>query len=456
MKKILVPALCLGALVAGGLWFLARRGPAGAPPAETTVAFKAEAFGLGTLMQYADGQTPLRALRWLPPLSGGIQAVQVLTQGDRQGVVLFQHGAMLANFVVPRPSGVREGFFNFAELRDVIVLPGDVAVLLYRSADATSAEMPLIIAMDFATQAPRWVHRAIGERIALGGDSKNGSVFLFGPTTILRLPLALQKGERINDTPFRPGLKAMALPEEIQAASDLLPTGSWSFLLAHAGGLSSFAERKGWQHWSTPSAGALSFPDARPTLAQGKGYWWQPFPGRIIQIKADGTPMASFDAATLAPAEPWARDGALLKLCGADPSGNLWFSLAIPASPSSVATPEPPPSNGEASDSESKGKAWNPEGALTAAQDDWNVYCSKGLERVYRWNPEHRAILGRALAEAWGALALPPNLNRPSGLQNFHPESGHILVESGPVAWFLPLEALPLGPASSTRKGQVM
>ena len=217
------------------------------------MTFKIEVYGPGTLLHYADGQTPLRALRWLAPLPGGIQAVQVLTQSDRQRLVLFQNGAMIANLLVPRPTGVREGFFNFAELREAIVLPGDVAVLLYRSTDASSGEMPLVIAMDLATQATRWVHRAPGEHFALGRDANSGCVFLFGPTAILRLPLALQKGERIGEMPFRVGLKPIELPEEIKTPSDLLPTGPWSFLLAHGGGLSSYSENRGWKHWPTPS-----------------------------------------------------------------------------------------------------------------------------------------------------------------------------------------------------------
>lgn len=462
MKKILIPALFLAAIFAAGLWFLVRRGPSGGPPPETATAFKVEAFGPGTLVQYADGQTPLRALRWLAPLPGGIQAVQVLTQSDRQRLVLFQDGDMIASLAVPRPSGVRDGFFNFAELRDALVVTGDVAILLYRSADASSGEMPLIVAVDLGTQTPRWVHRAQGERIILGGDSRDGSVFLFGTgTPVLRLPLALQKGERMGDTPYRAGMKPMDMPEEIKDTADLLPTGSRSFLLAHSGGLSSFAEGKGWRHWPMPSNAKLTFADSGPALAQAKGYWWQPFPGSVIQIKADGAPVASFEAASLAPAEPWSRDGALLKLRGADPAGNLWFSLAMPSTPSSVATPEAKPAEPKdgSAPAEAGDNGWKSEGspadAPPAAEEDWITYCSQGLDRVYRWNPARRTLQGRALPEAWGALALPPGVNRPAGLQAFRPGSGKLLVESGPTAWLLPLEALPLGPAEQTRKDQL-
>lgn len=460
MKKLLIPLICLAALVAASLWFLVRRGSTGAPPAETTLAFQIEDFGPGTLLHYADGQTPLRALRWLVPLPGGIQPVQVLTQSDRQRLVLFQNGKLIVNIVVPRPSGVREGFFNFAELRDLIVVPDDVAVLLYRSTDASSGELPLIITMDLASQAPRWVHRAPGERLALGEDSKSGSVFLFGTASVIvRMPLALQKGEKTSATPYRVAAKPIDMPEEIKGPADLLPTGPWSFLLAHAGGLSSYAESKGWQHWPSPLENPLTFTESSPVLARAKGYWWQPFPGRIIQIKADGAPMATFDSAALAPAEPWARDGALLKLRGADPAGNLWFSLATPSTPSSLATPEAPVvgAKGEPEPIQSADRTWKPEGPTgspSTTQEDWSLYCSQGLERVYRWNPERRTLHGRALPEIWAALALPQGVNRPTGIQDFHPESGRILVESGLTAWLLPLEALPLETVGPADKGQ--
>jgi len=460
LKKLLILAICLVVLAASSLWYLLRRGPSGGPPTETSVAFKIEPFGPGTLIHYTDGQTPLRALRWLAPQPGGLQPLQVLTQSDRQQLVVFQNGEVITKIVVPRPVGVREGFFNFAELRDVVVIAGDVAVLLYRSADTSSGDLPLVIAMDLASQTPRWVHRAPGERLALGGDSKNGSVFLFGAASpILRMPLTLQKGEKSGNTPFRALLKPMDMPEEIKTPADLLPTGPWSFLLAHASGLSSYSESKGWRHWPMPSGASLTFTDSRPRLAQAKDYWWQPYPGRIIQIKADGTPMASFDATSLAPVEPWSRDGGLLKLRGADPAGNLWFSLATPSTPSPVATPEVPPT--EPKDApESADKTWKAEGSAPSpeptAQSDWSAYCSQGLERVYRWNPERHTLNGRSLPEAWGAIALPPGVNRPSGLQDFRPESGSILVDSGLTAWLLQLDTLPLNSAGSSGKGQVM
>lgn len=448
MKKILVPFLLLLALLAGSLWFLLRRGPSGAPPSETSETFLVRAADAGTLMQYAEGQTPLRSIRWLPPLADGHLAVQVLTQSDRQRIVLFSAERQVASLLVTRPAGVREGFFNFAELRDAIVLPGDVAVLLYRSADPTSGELPLIMAFDLGSQTLRWVHRAAGERLALAGDSKNGAVFLFGPgNPVLRLPLALQKGEALGTSPFRPSLKPLEMPEEIRpGAVDLLPTGPWAFLLAHAGGLSSYSEGKGWRHWPTPPAAALTFPEARPALARGKALWWQPFPGKLIKVKADGSALDSAEAGALAPPEPWGRDLALLTLRGADPAGNLWFTLAKPAAPSPIATPTAAHTDREGDDSESKKLEEKPQDGdpavapSSSVQEDWATYCAQGLERIYRWNPERRIFQMRALPELWSGLTLPPGINRPSGIRDLRPESGNLLFDSGPTAWRLPLE----------------
>jgi len=381
LKKILIPVLLLLALLSVGFWLLIRRGPAGSAPQESGVTFKIESFESGFLLHYADGQTPLRALRWLPPMEGGIQPVQVLTQSDRQRLALFPLGKPVSSVLVPRPPGVREGFFNFAELGDILLAPGDLAILLYRSADPTSGELPLILALDLNTQTLRWAHRAPGEHLALGGDAKEGAVFLYGASSpILRLPLALQKGEQLGNTPFRASVKAMDMPEEIKGLADLLPTSAWSFLAAHTGGLSSYGASKGWKHWPPTTGGPLTFSDARPTLAAAKGYWWQPSPGRILQVKADGTPVHLYDASALAPGEPRSRDGALLKLCGADPTGGLWFTLATPMASSPLATPEG--QNPEQADSQEpqgdREKVWRAEAApggeaSPADPEDWNA-----------------------------------------------------------------------------------
>lgn len=462
MKKLLIPLLCLIAILGTGLWLLVRRNPVEVPQTDTPAAFKTESHGLGLLIHYADGQTPLRALRWLPPTQEGLLPVQVLTQSDRQRFLLFQNGALIANLVVPRPSGVREGFFNFAELRDAFVVSGDVAVLLYRSTDASTGELPLVVAMDLSTQMTRWVHRAPGERLALGRDSQGAAVFLFGPASpILRLPLALRKGEQMGSGPFRPGVKALEMPEEIKTLSDLLPTGTWSFLATHEGGLSSYSESKGWKHWQPMAVASLSFPDFKPVVVgSGKTYWWQPFPGIVTQVRADGTPITTYDSTALAPPEPWEKDGMLLSLRGTDPIGNLWFTLATPSEPASVATPAEPPSqsqDGQAhqGDPETAVKPETPEPPpIPSASEKWTSSAPEGRERLYRWNPGRGTLAGTALADFWAALPLPQGINRPAGFPTFRPESGQLLLESGPSAWLVSLEALSLKSISPASKVQ--
>lgn len=457
MKKITILAFCLLVLCGSGLWLLIRRGPAVGAPTEAGVAFRAEPHGPGILLQYADGQTPLRALRWLPPLPGGFLAVQILTQSDRQRLALFREGKLISSLLVPRPSGVREGFFNFAELCDVIVVPDDLVVLLYRSADPGTGELPLVIGIDYTTQNLRWVHRGAGDRLALGKDSKEAAVFLYGKSgPVLRLPLATQNGEQMGNEPFRSSVKPIELPEEVQDLSEILPTSPWGFLAAHGKGLSSYSGSKGWTHWPMPTGLAPSCSDSRPSLAYGKGYWWQPFPGKILQVKADGSSLHSYDGQTLTPEGVFARDGQLLKLIGADPAGHLWFALATPATSSTLAVPA-----GEGAIPEPEWQAENtsPGGADTPASEEpesWNTYASRGLERIYRWNPERRALQGKAISELWGPLSFPPGINRPAGLPTFHAESGWLLIESGPTAWMIPLESLSLGPSMSTGKGQTM
>ncbi len=451
MKKFLIPLACLFVLAGTGLWILVRRNPMGVPQTTASAAFKIEPHGPGLLIHYTEGQTPLRALRWLPPTQEGLLPVQVLSQNDRQRILLFRRENLIADLLVPRPAGVREGFFNFAELRDAIVVPGDVAVLLYRSADVTTGELPLIIAVDLSTQTIRWVHRASGERLALGGDTQEAAAFLFGPgSPVLRLPLALRKGEQAGASPFRAGLTPIEMPAEIKELCDLLPTGPWSFLAAHPGGLSSYSGVSGWKHWQPQVAPSLPFSDFKPSVVGSRrAYWWQPFPGVVTQVKADGTPLATHDSGALAPPEPWNKDGMLLSLRGSDPAGNLWFTLAMPSMPSPVATPGEPPSQPQEDPGSTNepGSATKPETSPTQIpSENWTSYAAESRERLYRWSPERGAPIGITLTNIWATLPLPQAVNRPASFPVFHPESGHLLVESGLSAWLVPLEALPMNP----------
>jgi len=447
LKKILIPVVLVLMPVSFGLWLLLRRGHATAPPEDTPAIFQAEAFGNGTVFRYSDEQTPLRALKWLPPQPDNVQALQVVTQNDRQRVVLFKGRKQIGDYLISRPMGVREGFFNFAELAEAIVLP-DIAVLLYRSANPSAGELPLLIAQDLKEGNLRWVHRAPGEHIVLAPDPKDAAIFLYGPTSaVIRLPLALQQSERIGATPFRSNIKAMEMPEEIKSVSDFLPTGPRSFLVAHSGGLSSFAGIGEWKHTPMPTQKPFAFADDRSVLAASKGIWWQPFPGTIFRVKPDGSP-ADAEASIPEPDDPWAKDRRLLRLKGVDPLGNFWFSLATPVASSPIATPETPQKNeSEATETPETpvptlGEAKLDANPISAETPEWSAYLSQGLERTYLWHPERRTLKRINLTSIWTTLTTPPGMNRPAAFPNFQPASGTVLMESGSAAWSIPLESL--------------
>lgn len=429
MKKIAIALLAAGLLLLG-LWCTIRRKPGALPPSgEEQAAFRVEAVARGTLLTYSDPQTPLRSLRWLP---GATCIAQVVTQSDRQQVSLFKNGAF-ASFLVPKPAGVREGFFRIAELRDALVTEGDVALLLY--AIPGTEELPLVLALDLAAKEIRWIHRAAGEKLVLT-EGPEGVAYLFGPSSPpVRLPLALASGERTSPTGVRSAAKTIDLPPEVLDITDLKPTGAWTFLLAHKGGLSAYLGSKGWVHHPAPEGAPAWFPQAGGTLGgSDKRFWWQPFPGALVQVLGDGTPKALWR--DLPTAEPFPRDAALLRLLGSDGDGMLWFELAVPSTP-------PPPAESAPADA--------PAGAApttTLTLDDWPAYAAQGLDRIYRWDSRKR-VLQRF---PWASLTVPKGFSRPVRGQRLRPESGSLLLEQGSSAWLVPLTELAFGEPAPTGK----
>jgi hypothetical protein len=423
MKKRVIAGLVAGLLLTG-LWWTIRRRPGAVPPGEDNpVMFRVEAVERGSLIRYDDPRTPLRSLRWLPPLPGGLVAVQVVTQSDRQQLALFKNGLFQVNYTVPKPAGVRDGFFRLAELREARVVEDDVAVLLYMAPG--TEELPLLVALDLKTKDIRWSHRALGERLVM----TEGVLYLFGPSTPpVRLPLALASGERTSPAGLRSAARSIELSPEILEIADLKPTGSWTFLLAHQGGLSSYLGSKGWEHHALPGAAPDLFKGVRSTLGgSGKTHWWQPFPGRVLQVLADGTPKATWSE--FPTAEPFALDANLLHLLGIDGDGRLWFDLAAPTEP-----PAPTP-----------GTQWKPEDPAAPSTSisliDWQTYLGQGLDRLYCWDPQQK-LLQRF---KWAALAVPPGFPRPANGLKIAPDAGALLLENGATAWWLPLSALTLG-----------
>lgn len=453
-KTLLIACIVLFAL-GGGAWWLFRVRSTPFSLDEPFRSFSADNLGVGRLFRYTDGGRPLRAIHWLRPSAGGIVVAQVLTQTDQQQIGIFQNGLLIAQLHVPRPEGVTEGFYRFAQLRDAVVLPGDVAVLLYRAQDATSADVPLMVAMDLNTQLVRWSHRAAVERLVIASNPSqaNGkavnSVIGFGGTgELVSLPLALQKDEREGARAPRAGARSIEIPPEILGITDVIPTGGSSLLISHRMGLSAYLGEKGWNQISLPNPGPLGFVEPKSSLASnGKKIWWQPEPGRILQVKTDGTPLAAWEPPSFPIAAPHEKDAELLQLLGADAEGKLWFGLAVPT----LLQPLANTNQKNVGDSKSNAPATleptpmsQPQAIEGVDRSAWEDYLRKGLDRVYCWDPENGAIKRASWTECWRSLGPPSDFSIPLGDGALRPGTGGFLFDSGTQAWWLPLKELPL------------
>ena len=445
MKKIGIAILLVGLLITG-LWWTIRRRPGAVPPSEDNqMMFQVETAKRGYLIRYVDPQTPLRSLRWLVPVQSAFLVVQVVTQSDRQRVSIFKDGKFQGSYLVPKPTGVREGFFRLAELRDARVVDGDVAVLLY--ATPGTDELPLLVALDLKTKDIRWMHRARGEHLVMT-EGAAAVIYLFGSNTPpVRLPIALVSKERTSPTGARSAAKTLELPPEILEIADLKPTGLWTFLLAHKGGLSAYLGSKGWLHQLPPEGNPGLFKEVQGVLTRGgKKLWWQPFPGMVVQILPNGTPQAIWTPEALPVSEPFAKDAALLHLLGADAEGKLWFDLAIPSQTTAPKVSTPP---GQPAKSQGQPEIPTPGGATTlpsAVLEDWPTYVNQGLDRVYGWDPQKKTLQ----RVRWSALAVPQGFPKPANGLKIAPGSDALLLENGPSAWLLPLSTLALGEPTST------
>ena len=455
MKRFIATFIVVSLLISG-LWWMTRRRPGGPPPENTLLAFKAERSGKGILLQYQDAQVPLRSLRWLSTSSDGLQFAQVINQSNRQQIAWFDHGVLQGFQIVPKPQGVRDGFFSFAELQDACLWPGDVAVLLYRAMDPASDELPLVLALDLNTQDIRWIHRAKGLRLIPTPGAKEGAVYLFGSKDpIVRLPITFQKTEQPSRSGLRSAAKSIELPPEVQEMGDLLPLGAWTFLVAHRGGLSTYLGVKGWTHQALPELAPVTFEDASPRLARGKNLWWQPQPGLLVQLHADGTQGPIWTPAELTTPEPFTQDSALLHLLGIDAAGRLWFNLAAPQASIPAASPSQPAE--PAATQDAAPAQTSPEAPASDLPARLQAYASQGIARLYVWNPEDRILKRLAWKEAIAALQPPTGFSALARMPELHPESDGFLFPSGSAAWWLALESLPLGdPAIALKPNQPM
>ena len=480
MKKALLVVFIVMLALGGGAWWLLRVRSTPFSLDESFRSFSADNLGVGRLFRYTDGGRPLRAFHWLRPSAGGIEVAQVLTQTDQQQIGIFQNGLLTAQMHVPRPEGVTEGFYRFAQLRDAVVLPGDVAVLLYRAQDATSADVPLIVAMDLNTQSVRWSHRASVERLALALNQNQASgkivnaVIGFGDQgELVRLPLLLQKDEREGAKAPRATAQSIEMPPEIEGVTDLIPTDDAGLLISHRMGLSAYLGGNDWNHISLPTPGPLGFVEPKSSLAfNGKKIWWQPEPGRVIHVKTDGTPVAMWEPKTFPISTPYEKDAELLRLLGADVEGKLWFGLAAPtllpplANPAQNGVPVPVSPGSPSLTPTAKDGGWKsdapaatevspallPQSIEGIDRSAWESYLRQGLDRVYCWDPESGTIMRASWTECWRKLGPPSNFSIPLGDGALRPAAGGFLFDSGTQAWWLPLKELPLSAVGTSGK----
>jgi hypothetical protein len=454
VKRLLL-GLGVGVLALLGAWaaWTLRRQPGGASLLEATGnGFTAQPRGQGRFLQFQDAQYPLRAFHWLPPMPGGFLAAQMLGQNDRQRVALFQDGTPTDTLLVLKPVGVADGFWRFAELRAAAKAPGGLIILLYQAGDPASTELPLVLAMDPATQQARWSYRGAGTRLALT-DGPDTAVYLYGgPGPIQRLALGPAGGAGVA----HPAAKVIELPPEVAPVEDLLPTGDGSFLASHRDGLSAYRAGSGWTHFPAPADRGQACQDWRSSLTRsGGGIWWQAVPGRMLKVGRDGHPGQEWQR-TLPAGDPFALDARLWRVLGADAGGALWFSLAVPApapapaapsDPGAAQAPAPPPGT--------------PAEGAQAPQDPaeaWGPYLAQGLDRIYRWTPAGNVLERVSLTQAWAALQPPPTVQAPAAgqgmAQGLVPAAGALLLEGPRCAWWLPLAALPFQPVERAQANQ--
>lgn len=418
----------LGLSLGLGSFWLTRRTPGAPPQDEVQTLFRTEASGAGILVALQPPAVPLRTVRWVGPLPGGVAVAQVLTQTGQQRVVLFQNGQLGPTLTLPCPPGVSASFFQFADLVDAAVVPGVAVTLLYRGAH--TAEPALVLAWDLHSDRMKWAHRAKGAHLTLSPDRL--SLFLFGEGSVSILDLA---------GAARASVLQVELPQEVGEVSGLLPTGSRSFLAAHAAGLSAWHQGS-WTHTKAPMPSPLGFGRNLGTLAgSAKSAWWQPEPGLLMPLDPKGVPGESRNLKALLP-EAAALDADLLRLLGVDAAGAIWFGLARPTLPLAPAPVQ------EAAQPVAGEPSPEPSPSMPAAQppapsrDQWEAHLKQGLDRVYRWKPGEETMTALAWAEAWKNLAPPAGFVPPTGDAGLRPEAGALTFGTPERLWWLPLRAL--------------
>jgi len=449
MKRILLPALALLTLLAFGLgarWALSRPAP---PPSqeEDRPPFLIQAAGAGTSIEHQPSEIPIRSLVWSHPLPGGAFVAQLLTQSNRQQALLFIGGRLDTTLTLERPKEIPENVFNFAELEDAALLPGKAILLLYRT--SVAGELPVLIAWNLEKGAVQWTYRGSGTSLALSPEGQ--SAFLFGPGSPVQiLPLRERGGGLLH----APAPRKVDLPSDMVGPGNLLPTGPVDFLVTEEAGLAAWKNGT-WIRTPALSPSPLGFTAPKGALARsGRTFWWQPEPGRLVQVTDGAGIVATQDLTGLVPGAH-ERDTALLRLLGADPEGSLWFAPVapgfkappspLPPSPTPAAVQEPAPSNAPSPAEPDPATApVVPAPPAPSPQDAWDPYLKEGLDRLYRWTPGSPGMQGFAWATVWRQLGAPPYLEAPSGEGGLIPASGGFLLGGQERRWWLPLGSVPL------------
>ena len=441
MKRLLLGLGALGLVALAGYGALHRSAAPATVKGQNLSPFQAAVAGRGTLIQYHPGDIPIRTLAWVKPLQDGTAVAQMLSQSGCQQVYLFQSGLPQASLTLSQPDGVQDNAFAFAELQEAALASHHLLLLLYRT---RQPETPaLLIAWGLDQGAQLWAYQGTGTHLAL--SRSGGTAFLSdaeGPIQSLRL---LDKNGQVLPTP---AVSQIPIPPGLVGLSDVLPTQGQNLLVAATGSLWAF-QSGSWSQHPAPQPSALGFAPGQGALARtGDRLWWQPEPGCLLEIGADGTPLPPQDLGTLL-SGPQARDAALLHLLGADRHGALWFTPEAPAFqapsapaatlPGELPVPAPAPSAEPApAPAEAAPVPASPSPDSPAA---WAPYLQAGLGRLYRWKPGEPAMQSYDWSSLWPGLGAPQDIPQPTDDGGLVPASGGFLLGGQEHRWWLPLTA---------------
>jgi hypothetical protein len=429
MKRALpwiLTCLTAGAAIAGLSW-LARRQRVPAPvagPAEPDL-FTASPAGQGVLfrLQPAADQ-PLRSVRFLPALADGEVLAQVLTQTGDQLLGRFKDGRLAGTLRLQTPEDMPPAFFRFARLKDAAAL-GDGSLLLLYGDGTGSDGAPWLMDVDGATQAVRWAVKAIGSRIALEPGGR--SCLLWDSANLGRASWAKS-----------PSFKALPLPDGISVLDAVLPRPGGHMLLAHPGGIA-LLMGGAWTLTPLPDPGELSFPGTSGVLApSGDAVYWQPRPGQLSKVGADGT-ITTVNLTQLVTPAGNERDLAMLRLAGSDSRGRLWFRLATPdfsVAPHPVQADQP-----SAALQALAGSAASTPAPAPFDPAPWMDYLKNGLDRVYVWDTRVATLELVDWKAKWPALGAPADFPLPLP-RDLQPQGDALLLDLDTRAWWLPLDKL--------------